>query len=261
MQRDFALTVCDPHIMQPHTIQSLTPGAPTQPLMAHQRARLRNHLIQAPTAELGAAVDVLQSKPSRPTTRPARRAIVVLGVPTRPNGAPSVGLTARVHRAAQAAHADPSALVVVSGGAVANRYSEADCMRAELIRAGVAPRRVLVEPHARTTLDNAAYTFLLLQSVWPDFMRAPSELTVVAEPFHLMRSLRLFAAAKEVFKVPASLRLAASLPGQSAALQPKIGSIRVGDVEVRVSARLLTGEPLARVQRCIEEKRRILCGW
>ena len=130
--------------------------------------------------------------PARPTEaggeprpRPGRHAIVVFGCAVLDDGTPSPALARRLERAFEAALADPSALVVVSGGAVASAHPEGQVMRRWLTARGLAPQRILVEDQARFTLENA-------ELVAPMLKRANvREVTLVTERFHMVRSAHL----------------------------------------------------------------------
>jgi len=180
-----------------------------------------------------------------------RHVIVVLSVPTNSDGTPTSGLEARVNRAAALARADPSALVVVSGAAVATAFSEAEIMARMLVGRGVDPMSILIERYATTTLDNAAYSTALLQTHLPNNATAVEQLTLVSEPYHAPRSLRIFAAACALAKWTPRLRLAASermpypVTGSAAYPRPRPGA-------PPWEAALL---------RCLEEKRRLAAGW
>ncbi len=236
-----------------------------------QHTLLRRHLSGSPTGQLNIALDALKNRQGavdHNVIEPLHHAIVVLGVPTLPDGSASVGLIVRIQRAAEVAFRYPHASVIVTGGAVANNHPEATCMAEGLVHLGVARERIIVESHAHTTLDNAAFTISILRNIWPiakTAKRDPTQLTVVSEPYHAMRSLRHFAAAQVVFDFPATLYLAASLPGQVAQLQPTSPRTRI---RTTTRARVLTlikhmlpADSEALLQRCIEEKRRIMVGW
>lgn len=218
------------------------------------RARLRKHLIVSPTSDLPTAIDAFQNHPATFRGAHQRHAIVVLGVPLLRDGTPSESLMARVRRAAEMAQIHPSAFVVVTGGAAANEFVEAQGMAQELIILGVESRRILLEPFARTTLDNAAFTFRLLEGLWPHAGRQPVKLTLVSEPYHAVRALRLFAAAGRVFDFKTTLHIAASDCGHQPARSENERPVRIGN-------RTLSGGFQAKLGRCVEEQRRISCGW
>jgi vancomycin permeability regulator SanA len=200
----------------------------------------------------------------------------VLGAPVNGDGTPSSSILQRTRRAAEIASAHPESLLLVTGGAVANRFSEAVSMEEQLISLGVDPRRIHLEPNARTTLDNAAYTMTLLEnvwlkaaldqaklipgadpkleSVWRKAVLDEAQLTIITEPFHAPRALRLFAAARSAYDVTPTLRFAASASAAEPYLPPHERSVRIGEKIVRDDVQAL-------LLRCIEEKRRLSIGW
>ncbi|ORX38709.1 DUF218 domain-domain-containing protein [Kockovaella imperatae] len=238
-----------------------------QQMAALHRDALMRYLRQAPTQDVDEALRALaanaepEPEPLSSGTEPLHL-LVVLGVPPRPDGQLTEGLRARVNKAFELAHKYPAAKIVVTGGAVANRYAEAEVMQRELIAWGVDPRRILVENRARITLDNAAYTLALLKRDWPDFCRGsgaeggrpPARLTVVSEPYHGVRSLRHFAAALKIFNVHVELRYAPARGGSQAMLSDMHKPLRLGDT-------WLPRPMQAHLERTIEEQRRIVCGW
>jgi hypothetical protein len=219
-----------------------------------RRQQLRQQLCQAPTTGLDVALDALSPEPASSHDARVSHAIVVLGVPVAADGSLSEGLRLRIHRAAQAARQDPAALVLVTGGAVANNHGEAETMARTLTTMGIDPRRIYIEPHARTTLDNAAFCCHLLERLWPRAPERPLHLTIVAEPYHAVRALRLFAAAQITYGLEGTLHLAASPHGPTPARMAHDSTVYVGNMP-------LPGDFQARLSRCIEEKRRIACGW
>ena len=115
-------------------------------------------------------------------------AIVVLGAPLGPGGVLSAMLAERVAAAARLYRAGGGAIVVATGGVPdrhsAARRAEADAMADGLQALGVPG--VVVEPQARTTLDNARLTRPLLEA------RGARSLWLVTQPYHGRRSVRLF---------------------------------------------------------------------
>jgi uncharacterized SAM-binding protein YcdF (DUF218 family) len=112
-----------------------------------------------------------------------RRALVVLGTAARSDGSPSPGLSHRLDAALHEAARDPKALVVVTGGAVANRVAEGPAMRDWLVAHGVDRSRIAVEGRARFTRDNARLTVPLLRRA------SATHVTVVTERYHVRRGV------------------------------------------------------------------------
>lgn len=111
----------------------------------------------------------------------AREALVVFGAATRPDGTPSLPLLRRLEQAARLAKARPKALVVVSGGGVKGP-AEGPIMARWLRERGISARRIVVEPEARHTGENADFSARLLQG------RGVDRVTLVTDRFHLRRA-------------------------------------------------------------------------
>ncbi len=109
-------------------------------------------------------------------------AILVLGYALRPDGAPTPSLVARVDRAAEAASRAPKAVLVVSGWTSAPGVTEAAVMRDLLVRRGVDPARIVLEPEARTTVENFVCAAPILRA------RGASRVALVTERWHMTRS-------------------------------------------------------------------------
>lgn len=110
-------------------------------------------------------------------------AIVVYGCAVADDGTASGGLDRRLTTALNAATSDPKAPIVVTGGAVANRFAEAHVMRDWLVQRGVDPKRIVVEDRARFTRENAMLAVPILQRL------GATRVTVVTERFHVRRSV------------------------------------------------------------------------
>lgn len=116
--------------------------------------------------------------------------IVVLGGGVTGEGAPGAATIARAHRAALTARATPDAPVILSGGREARLGegpSEAEMMRDQIVAAGVAPERLLIEDESRTTVGNAVL-------VAARYLRGlePRSIHLISSPFHLQRATEIF---------------------------------------------------------------------
>ncbi|MGZ6124244.1 MAG: YdcF family protein [Myxococcales bacterium] len=109
-------------------------------------------------------------------------AIVVFGAAVDPDGRPRRPLVRRLRRALAEAAADPRALVVVSGGRVRGRPAEAPAMRNWLVAEGLDPARIIVEPEARSTSENARHCAALIAR------RGFRRVTLVTERYHMLRA-------------------------------------------------------------------------
>jgi uncharacterized SAM-binding protein YcdF (DUF218 family) len=260
-----------------------------------RRKQLRDLLISSPIAGLETAIAALTDHPIPTSSQesPVRHAVVVLGVPVLVDGSLSEGLQLRIARAATVAQQHPTAVIIVTGGAVANIHGEAEAMARELVRLGIEEDRIWVESNARTTLDNAAFTTCLLERMWPPFQPGnrgqhqqndpqrdsddnPSltldptiHLTIVSEPYHAIRSLRHFAAALTLSELQtqgqvmlhAGISETGNAPIPAMYHYPNRRRGRARDGSIWIGGLRLRGEVRARLERCLEEKRRIACGW
>jgi len=126
-----------------------------------------------------------------PTTlAEAPELIVVLGGGVTRDGGPGAATIARAHRAALTARSSPDAPIILSGGreaALGDGPSEAEMMRDELLAAGIAPERLLIEDESRTTVGNAVL-------VATRYLRGlePRSIHLISSPFHLQRATEIF---------------------------------------------------------------------
>lgn len=99
-------------------------------------------------------------------TAPARATrdyIVLFGASVSRDGRPSHTLASRIEGAAAWAAAHPRDMLIATGGVRGDRPAEARVM-ADLLRAeGVAPERILIEPHGRDTLESVRLCDRLLR--------------------------------------------------------------------------------------------------
>jgi uncharacterized SAM-binding protein YcdF (DUF218 family) len=128
----------------------------------------------------------------------SEHAIVVFGAAVDRSGRPRRPLVRRLRRALAEATRDPAALVVVSGGALGGRPAEAAAMHAWLVAEGVDPARILLEPHARSTFDNASLCAALVAGA------GVRRVTLVTEGYHMPRARLLLsrALARRGVRVP-----------------------------------------------------------
>ncbi len=106
--------------------------------------------------------------------------IVILGAGLGP------ALRRRVAHGARLFHAGKAEQVIVTGGAIGSRPTEAEAMRALALKHGVPEERIIVEDKATRTLENALYTARIMED------RGWARALVVSDPFHLPRALFLF---------------------------------------------------------------------
>lgn len=111
--------------------------------------------------------------------------LIILGARVESDGSPSPALRNRLTAAIDYLQAHPDTLAVASGGQGADEpMSEAECIRAELIGAGIDPNRILIEDRSTSTAENLAYSFNILQDT-------KLSVGVVTNNFHIRRALLL----------------------------------------------------------------------
>ncbi|EGD53515.1 YdcF family protein [Gordonia neofelifaecis] len=158
-------------------------------------------VLAAPTA---AAAPPVTTAPDQGTTSPAKpkpkpspgkflaanppgRYIVVLGARMETLGNPPKILAQRLDRAASLARANPFNRIIVTGG---NSWwlpvPEAMFMHAQLAQRGVTPLKVIEEPTAMSTVENAQRTVAMLKGL------NASGAVIVTNDFHMKRALDNF---------------------------------------------------------------------
>jgi len=111
--------------------------------------------------------------------------IVCLGGAVR-DGQPRPTLRLRLDAAAACAEQAAGTTLIVSGAAAeGGAESEAQVMRAYLMRRGIAEERILVEDRARTTRENIAYSCALA-----DEAGLTGQVCICSSDYHLFRTLR-----------------------------------------------------------------------
>ena len=83
------------------------------------------------------------------------QAIAVFGQTPKENGKPSAGLLSRLECALELAERFPDAKIILSGGDVKTKFTEASVMKEWLLEQGVAEDRILLDERARDTYGNA----------------------------------------------------------------------------------------------------------
>jgi uncharacterized SAM-binding protein YcdF (DUF218 family) len=125
---------------------------------------------------------------------PARGPILLLlGAPLHADGSPGPALHRRLACALRRLRRDPNARVLATGGVPPRalcRRTEAAAAAAVLASAGIAADRILVEPRARNTWENAERSALLLRRA--GLTGAP--LLLVTDPWHVPRARLAFRA-------------------------------------------------------------------
>ena len=128
--------------------------------------------------------------------------IIVLGA--KVNGtAPSISLSDRICAAYDYLSAHPDTVAILSGGQGEDEdISEAECMRRELTKLGIAHSRLWPEDKATSTWENLTYS---LQLIAEKTGRRPDTVGILSSEYHLFRA-GLFAKAcgAEAVGIPAA---------------------------------------------------------
>ncbi|KAF0115857.1 MAG: hypothetical protein FD149_1481 [Rhodospirillaceae bacterium] len=111
---------------------------------------------------------------------------IVLGAHVHPDGTPSPALCRRIAHAVGLYRTGKVSRIIVSGGPVTHPLSEARIMARLAMADGVPASALLLEPYARTTLDNAIFSLALMQHHDIDCA------LVVTDACHLPRALYTF---------------------------------------------------------------------
>lgn len=113
--------------------------------------------------------------------RTAHDAVIVLGCPTEPDGRASACQIARADIALAASRAGLGDRFIVTGGAVATPFVEAETLRTLLRERGVPDDRIVVEPKAEHTDENLYFSSRIMQERgWK------TALVVSEDPRHLV---------------------------------------------------------------------------
>jgi hypothetical protein len=108
-------------------------------------------------------------------------AVIVLGCPTEADGGASACQTQRADIAVAASRAGLGDRFIVTGGAVANAFVEAETLRSLLVGRGIDETRIVLEPKAEHTDENLYFSSRLMQERgWK------TALVVSEDPRHLV---------------------------------------------------------------------------
>ena len=162
----------------------------------HRRAAPRRRrgwkprIIAAGTMILAAllvwSVAARQFAPAANTALNRFDAIIVLGYPADDDGNPTPTQLARVTEAVHEYERGVAPRLIVTGGAVANGYVEAQVMARTAEAQGVPASLVLIEPNARDTIQNACYAARIMKA------HGWSSAEVVSSASHLPRAALIF---------------------------------------------------------------------
>lgn len=161
-----------------------------------------------------------RSRTTRSADRSAQHAIVVFGCAARADGTPTPGLLRRLQHALTQAQRDPQAVVIVSGGAVHNPMPEARAMANWLVANGLSRERIVEEPSARLTIENAELVVPLLRQL------GVRRVTLTTERYHLVRSETLLKRALAAAQLSSVQVQTAGAPDERDFFQSLIASAR-----------------------------------
>ncbi|MEZ0050000.1 uncharacterized SAM-binding protein YcdF (DUF218 family) [Mycobacterium sp. MAA66] len=105
-----------------------------------------------------ASADLTQAAPPPAAKDFSRPAIVILGYGLQPNGLMRPILRRRVLTGLAVAQRYPQSPVIVTGGNPQNGRTEADAMRNMLVLLGFPASRIIMEPRANSTVQNAQFS-------------------------------------------------------------------------------------------------------
>ena len=118
------------------------------------------------------------------TAPPGMEYLMVLGANVYADG-PSPALTRRIDAVMGCLDQHPDAVIIATGGQGDDEpVAEAQCIRDELVKRGVAPSRILMEEKSTNTWENMTFSKALIES-------EDAAVGIVTNNFHVWRSLRL----------------------------------------------------------------------
>lgn len=120
-----------------------------------------------------------------PKTQPEKDAtVIILGCGVNSDGTPSAIMQNRVDAALEYLKDHPDVPVIVSGGQLGNApVSEAESMKQELMRNGIAEERIYCEDQSRTTAENLRFSTMIIKE-----NLLSQNAAVVTSEFHLARA-------------------------------------------------------------------------
>jgi uncharacterized SAM-binding protein YcdF (DUF218 family) len=127
-----------------------------------------------------------QLAPVSNTSRSRFDAIIVLGNPADSDGNPSPIQLAHVTEAVHEYERGVAPRLILTGGAVGNRFVEARVMAQSAHAQGIPESAIFVEPDARNTIQNACYSVRIMNA------HGWHSAEVVSSDFHLARAALIF---------------------------------------------------------------------
>ncbi|WP_134071797.1 YdcF family protein [Mycobacteroides salmoniphilum] len=117
----------------------------------------------------------------------SKPAVVILGYGLKPDGSMRDKLYQRVATGRAIANMFPNSFIIVTGGNPQNGISEAEQMRNMLVGLGYPSDRIIVEPRANSTVQNAQFSVPLAKQA------GASGIILVTNSTHQQRAGRNFA--------------------------------------------------------------------
>ncbi|MGL6174780.1 MAG: YdcF family protein [Cellulosilyticaceae bacterium] len=108
--------------------------------------------------------------------------IIVPGYPAKKDGNMSPILRERIKKAAELYHEGIAEVIICSGAAVANNYTEADVMAQALNKLGVAEEYIIREKFAENTYGNLMLSSKIMQN------KQLKTAVIVSSPWHLRKA-------------------------------------------------------------------------
>lgn len=233
------------------------PAAPKEPVW-NAHSRVRSHVLNMgfsprPLQDVMAPQNSVEKEMDLDSPG---HILLVLGCAVDENGIPSDRLQVRINKAIELAHRWKKVQVVGSGGSVHNEHGEADAIAHCLIKSGVEEGRIWRETRAVSTLTNATGLLSMRNEIEAVSGRIHT-ITVVTEPFHMMRGLRAMIGSLAAEQVPRTkpirIRAAPSEPVPWSTRPPKWYKSTPKSLFFRI------GEYKS-VEKCIRERALLLGG-
>lgn len=122
-------------------------------------------------------LSAVNSPPSENTT------VIILGCKVK-GERPSVMLSKRINAAYEFLSENPSTMCIVSGGQGSDEImSEAECMKRELVKKGIAEERIIMEDKSTSTDENLRFSLEKMQE-----NGLSGSVTIVTSEFHQLRA-------------------------------------------------------------------------
>jgi uncharacterized SAM-binding protein YcdF (DUF218 family) len=156
------------------------------PTTRQDRLRIARTLGIVLVTAIACVVILYFSIPMSDTQQHQFDVIVVLGNPANADGSIAPMARSRVEEAIRQYHAGVAPRLIMTGGAVKNRFVEAQVMAQFARSEGVPDDAVFAEGEARNTIQNAYYSYKIMQA------HGWSSALVVSTPTHLRRASLIF---------------------------------------------------------------------